>query len=48
MDLTAKLIPVMVQTVEKFTAMGASTEHIASSLSSPESVAGPNLQGSQS
>ena len=28
MDLTAKMIPVMVQTVERFTAMGASPEHI--------------------
>jgi hypothetical protein len=28
MDLTAKMIPVMVQTVEKFTAMGASPDHI--------------------
>jgi hypothetical protein len=28
MDLTAKMIPVMVQTVEKFTAMGASADHI--------------------
>jgi hypothetical protein len=28
MDLTAKMIPVMVQTVEKFYAMGASPEHV--------------------
>ena len=28
MDLTAKMIPVMIQTVEKFTAMGASADHI--------------------
>jgi hypothetical protein len=28
MELTAKMIPVMVETVEKFNAMGASPEHI--------------------
>ncbi len=28
-DLTAKMMPVMVETVEKFTAMGATPEHIA-------------------
>ena len=28
MDLTAKMIPVMVETVEKFTGMGASPDHI--------------------
>lgn len=28
LDLTAKMIPVMVETVDKFTAMGASSEHI--------------------
>ena len=28
MDLTAKMIPVMVETVEKFTSMGASPDHI--------------------
>jgi len=29
MDLTAKMIPIMVETVEKFSAMGATPEHIA-------------------
>jgi hypothetical protein len=28
MNLTAKMIPVMVETVEKFTSMGASPDHI--------------------
>jgi hypothetical protein len=28
MDLTAKMIPVMIETVEKFNAMGASPDHI--------------------
>jgi hypothetical protein len=28
LDLTAKMIPVMIQTVDKFHAMGASPEHI--------------------
>jgi hypothetical protein len=27
-ELTAKMIPIMVETVERFTAMGASPEHI--------------------
>jgi hypothetical protein len=35
MDLTAKMIPVMVETVEKFTAMGASPEHIVRFLQAP-------------
>ena len=29
MDLTAKMVPIMVETVEKFSAMGATPEHIA-------------------
>jgi hypothetical protein len=29
LDLTAKMIPIMVETVEKFSAMGATPEHIA-------------------
>ncbi|MBR1196620.1 hypothetical protein JQ634_26085 [Bradyrhizobium sp. AUGA SZCCT0240] len=29
MDLTAKMIPIMVETVEKFYSMGATPEHIA-------------------
>ena len=29
MDLTAKMIPIMVETVEKFSALGATPEHIA-------------------
>jgi two-component sensor histidine kinase len=28
LDLTAKMIPVMIETVEKFNAMGASPDHI--------------------
>jgi len=28
LDLTAKMIPIMVETVEKFSAMGATPEHI--------------------
>ena len=28
-ELTAKMIPIMVETVERFTAMGASPDHIA-------------------
>jgi hypothetical protein len=28
LDLTAKMIPIMVQTVEKFAAMGAKPDHI--------------------
>lgn len=28
LDLTAKMIPIMVETVEKFTAMGAKRAHI--------------------
>jgi hypothetical protein len=33
MDLTAKMIPVMIQTMDKFYAMGASPEHIVRSAS---------------
>ena len=29
MDLTAKMIPIMVETIDKFSAMGATPEHIA-------------------
>ena len=28
LDLTAKMIPIMVETVDKFTAMGAKPDHI--------------------
>jgi hypothetical protein len=33
LDLTAKMIPIMVQTVEKFTAIGAKHDHIVRFLS---------------
>ena len=35
MDLTAKMIPIMVETIDKFSAMGATPEHIARFLQAP-------------